>query len=249
MTTSEIWKLAAGLILAVSLIVGPAARAESEADRDEKQAAIEEIQQMLDLLKNIEYPTEWQEKGRLIVLRNQANKVLACIQNRKMGLGHMSTLREYQTLIVDYRYSTAYFNKISTGATQGQIASLMRLVDQIVNERGFDDSPYTQITLGVFTQMKELFQELQKLPLADPFRVQIGNLFPSLGQVMALAKQGDRPRTFAAAQPVILQIRAMYPLFMKISATDQGYETVLNIQGLSELYAEFAQVDEFGAKQ
>lgn len=225
--------IAMGLLLGVSQV--------EAAPSNEQVEANTQLESLLTSLGKIELTVERYELGRLLILQKQIEKVRATIQAR--GLAHMATIREYQILIVNFRYSTAYLSRVSTDSTSGEIASMLKTLDVIVEQRGFDDSPYTQITLGVFTQLSKLLGELMNAPVSPLLKSQMSALIPSIGQVMAVATQGDRPRTFAAAQPLTKQIQSLYPLFLQVSSNDQGFETILNIQGLVEFYAEFAQIE------
>jgi hypothetical protein len=60
--------------------------------------------------------------------------------------------------------------------------------------------------------------------------------------VIAIAEQGDRPKTFAAAIPVIDQVRNLYPMFDQISSSSVGFSMIMELQGITEFYAEFAQM-------
>jgi hypothetical protein len=154
----------------------------------------------------------------------------------------MATIREYQILIVTFRYSKSFFQKITTQQTDGLIKRLLEINEQIVADRGFDDSPYTQITLSTFGQLHKLTQDIMNLPVSEDLKKNLKALIPDYGNVMAIAKQGDRPKTFAAATEVYRKIAALYPMFQEVAPNNQAFETVLGIEGLAEFYAEFAQI-------
>jgi len=238
---AAIWAFLLGLLILSGSTRALAESACTTNTGSEKQAALDQLTELKTQLAAIEDTVERYELGRLIVLKNQVNSVETAI--RAKGLGHMATIREYQVLIVSFRYSTGYLNRVATGATQENISQMMKLLDQIVEQRGFDDSPYTQITLGTFSQIYKLLQDLLNQPIPEGLKSRLTDLIPPIGQVMAIAKQGDRPRTFAAATAVVLQIRTIYPAFLRVGSSDPGYETLLNLQGLTEFYAEVAQVE------
>jgi hypothetical protein len=91
--------------------------------------------------------------------------------------------------------------------------------------------------------MQKLLKQAEDLALAPALKNQLRALWMPIGEVIAIAEQGDRPKTFEKAVPMIRQMRALYPLFDAISTSQAGFPTVLELQGLTEFYAEFAQVD------
>jgi hypothetical protein len=199
-----------------------------------------QLQKEISLIEHIEPYVERYDLARLYVLKKSSQRVLDSID--KVGLANMQTLREYQVLIVAYRYSEDFFSQISTDMTQKNIAELVRINADIIQARGFDDSPYTEVTGSVFTQMRQLFVELDSLPISDSLRTKIRALTPELGQVLSIAAEGDRPRTFDAAIPLQKKIAGLYPEFNSVAASGPVFEVVLSIQGLNEFYGEFAQI-------
>jgi len=206
--------------------------------------ASSQLQSELKLISTIEPYVERPDLARLYVLKQASQRVLDLIAGK--GLANMATIREYQVLIVTYRYSTSFFKKIETEETSEAIKSLLTINEQIVADRGFDDSPYTQLTLSTIGQMYKLFQDLSKLPITPEFKKSIDNLVPDFGNVMAIAKQGDRPKTFEAAKALYFKVVALYPLFQQVAASNEAYDLTLGIQGLAEFYAEYAQIDPAG---
>jgi hypothetical protein len=208
----------------------------------EYNSAIAVLEKLVGNLEKVERYTESYELGRLLVLKKQAQNVLASIQ--ASGLAHMTTIRLYQTLIVHFRYSTAYLNRISTDETSPAIVEIQTAVESIVRDRGFDDSPYTQITTSVFTQIQQLIQEINKQTIDPKLREDLMGLLPDIGLTISQAKQGDRPKAFAAAISVYKRLKSFYPQFVQLTAKRNEFESVLNLQGLAEFYAEFAQIEE-----
>lgn len=193
--------------------------------------------------------------ARLLVVKNSVAAVKtdmeANIANGKNEIT-FQTLRLIQNLIVQYRFSQVFFGwtepraitSIYTEVTADQLAKLKTLSENMVNEYGYDDSPYTQITANVFRQMQRLLQQLETLPINDELKTNLRSLWPPIGETIAVAEQGDRPNTFAKAIPVIAQIRTNYPMFDQISSSDAGFQMIMELQGLTEFYAEYAQVDQ-----
>lgn len=238
--------LIAGLTLLTTagspLAAQAALRAKQAYTADEVADAKAQLHRQLLILEKIEPFVEQHDLGRLFILRQASQRVLSSIA--ASGLAHMKTLREYQTLIVTYRYSNAYFKKIGSQFNQGRIAELLRLVDRIIEDRGFDDSPYTQIIASVFTQIRTLLLELSKLSVPDSLKAKIQALMPDFGNVLALAKQGDRPRAFEAATALYRKLRTLNPELNDASVSKVALESVLQVQGLNDFYAEYAQVEQ-----
>src|SRR5690606_3860298 len=69
------------------------------------------------------------------------------------------------------------------------------------------------------------------------------SLWMPIGETIAVASQGDRPRAFEKAQIVIEELRMLYPYFDQISASNAGFDNTLELQGLAEFYADFAPMD------
>lgn len=211
---------------------------------DEVNSAKSRLNRQLQLIGQLEPFVERPYLARLYVLRSSSNNVLESIN--KNGLAHKTTFQEYQKLIVSYRYSVAFFKQIETEDTKAWCVELLKINQEIVDAHGFDDSPYTQITLSVYTQMEKLINQLSLLSLPDDLKVKIANVKPVLGEVLAIAKAkgGDRRTVYPVAERAFEAIEDLYADFNKISASDSAFEVTLEIQGLNEFYAEFA---EFGA--
>ena len=223
------------LLLILFCISGPAL-AEDEA------TARQLLQRQIELITQLEPYTERVDLGRLHLLRKAAEGVLTRIQEK--GLANMVTMQSYQNLIVMYRYSIAFFRQIKTEKTQAVIEELLQINDQIVKDRGFDDSPYTKLTASVFSQMHKLILQLIDLSsLPDPLKEKLNDLKAPIGQVIAIAEQGDRPRAFESAIALYEKVKELYPDFNAIAASDVAFDITLEIQGLNEFYAEYAQVD------
>ncbi len=192
--------------------------------------------------------------ARVLVVKNSAQAVVNDMEkNLREGRKEVTfqTLRLVQNLIVQYRFSQVFFGwtvprsitSIYTEATAAQLNSLKSLSEAIVSEYGYDDSPYTQITANTFRQMQRLLKQLEDLPLDKSLKAQLRALWPPIGETIAVAEQGDRPKAFEKAVVVIRLLRALYPLFGEISSSDAGFPMIMELQGLAEFYAEFAQMD------
>lgn len=201
--------------------------------------------QLSDILANIakmETYVERSQFARLFVLRKVTQKTLTSVQT--IGLGNMATMRSYQEMIVAFRFSVTYFHELKNEKNEKVIDSILAISKKIEQDRGFDDSPYTQITASVFTQMHVLILELISRDgvVDDALKAKLVALKAPIGYVIAVAKEGDRPNTFKAAVPVYHQIAALYMDFDKIMGTHAAFNSIIEIQGLNEFYAEYAQI-------
>lgn len=164
---------------------------------------------------------------------------------------NFSTLRKIQNLIVQYRFSHVFFGwstprspvSIFTVATAQSLERLRELQEHVQKEYGYDDSPYTQITSNSFRQMQKLMLQLEDLPIDPLLKSKLRDNWRLVGEVIAIAEQGDRPLAFAKAIPCIDQLRKFYPLFDQVLTTHAGFPIVLELQGLIEFYADYAQIE------
>lgn len=228
------------LTLLVASLTAPAAQAQ---DAGEFDRAMAQLDRQVALLESLEPSVMRLDLGRLFVLRLASQKVKASATT--VGLSHMQTFREYQNLIIAFRYSTSFLKEIATEETQEAITELQQIADAIAEARGFDDSPYTRITESVYAQIKKLMDQLLTLSVSDDLKKKIQDLTPELGTLIATARQGDRPRTYAAAKPVYEKIAALYSgdtdLFGPIARSNAAFNITLEIMGLNEYYLEVAQ--------
>lgn len=185
-------------------------RAAQPAYATEGERAVQQLNELIKMLTEIETVVERPELGRLFLLKKRSQGVLDAIN--KMGLSHMGTLRSYQDFIVVFRYSSAYLQHIRTKKTDEQLSRAINIVNEIAVQRGFDDSPYTQITKSTFEQIRELFLELVN-KTGDPLlKSAYSDLLPSLGDVIVKGKEGDRPDAYEAGKVVYYRIKGLYPL-------------------------------------
>lgn len=193
--------------------------------------------------------------ARLLIISNSLNAV---VQDMRNNVAHnksevtFGTLRLLQNLIIQYRFSQIFFGwqepdsnssaNIVTNETKESLKQLKILSDDLVTEYGFDDSPYTQITANTFKQMHQLINGLVHMNIDPLLKTALGALVLPFAEAIAAATQGDRPKTFEKALPLVLEIRKLYPLFDRIAMTQAGFGQILEIQGLNEFYAEYGQL-------
>jgi len=221
---------------------------------DSHTPSTEPLYQQVGLLDFMSPYVERVDMARLLVVRSTVNGVIQDMEaNLREGRKEITfqTLRLIQNLIIQYRFSQVFFGwteprsitSIYTPQTGDSLAKLKTLSENLVKEYGFDDSPYTQITANTFRQMQRLLKQLEDLPLDAKLKAELRALWMPIGETIAVAEQGDRPKTFEKAVPVIRQVRTMYSEFDQISSSQAGFAMIMELQGLTEFYAEFAQVD------
>lgn len=212
----------------------------------DKTTTPEEARAQLDAaLGEIRTIEPWVERpilGRFTVLKSTIQYALDSLNQN--GLGHRATFQAYQNIIVRFRFSQSILSdEIETPRIAPNVARLKAFVEDITRQFGFDDSPYTQITRSVFSQIHALLLQIETLPVDAALKEKLIALKAPVGETMAIAVTGDRPRTFEKATDTLLKIRKIYPMLDQLSRGQIGFNAVLEIQGLAEFYAEFAQVD------
>lgn len=178
--------------------------------------------------------------NRAIALKQFTQRVFDSM--KKEGMTNMITMQRLQELVICFRFSKDLFRQIETPKTSKAIEELQKLGSEIASITGFDKSPYTQITLSVFTQIHELLGQLLSLPIPDALKLKIKALNPSLGSLIASASLGDHAETFAQAKAVLSQLIALNPDFNDISFSHEAFYPVLEIQGLAEFYSQFSRL-------
>lgn len=242
--------LARLIFIALTLLAIPL-----HAEESTSAQAVALLNQQLGLLSTIEPTVERIDQARLLVVRKAIEAVIADIRdNKTAGRSEITfqTMRLLQYLIIQYRFSTAFFGwqetpsllSIYTPQTQVPLTKLKQSYEDLQKSFGIDDTPYTKITSYYFRQMEKLVRQVEQLPLDETFKASLHELLSPIGHTVAIAEQGDRPKTFRAAKEVLPMIKALYPQFNRLSSTSAGYAAILELQGLTETYAEFAQVDD-----
>ena len=211
------------------------------------------LYRQLNLLSTMESYVERIDISRLFLIETTVKAVIQNTEdNVKAGRQEVTiqTMKLIQNLIIQYRFSKVFFGwmdpkpitSIYAPIIEAELNELQKLSEDLVSNYGFDDSPYTQITANSFRQMQKLLQQLETINIDDTLKSKLRDLWMPIGQVIAIAEQGDRPKTFAAAIPVIDQVRNLYPMFDQISSSSVGFSMIMELQGITEFYAEFAQM-------
>jgi hypothetical protein len=216
--------------------------------------ATKPLYRQLELIQDMQPYVERINLARLFVIQTSIKNVVGNMEaNVSAGKNEvtMETLRLMQNLIIQYRFSVVFFGwsepksvtSIYAPVIESDLQELQDLSKKLANDYGMDDSPYTQITTNTFTQMHKLLEQLETLPIDDKLKGFLRNLWPFVGQTIAVAQLGDRPKTFEQAISTITLIRNLYPQFNQISNSNAGFPMIMELQGLAEFYAEFAQMD------
>ena len=215
---------------------------------------IPKFEKQLEIITMIAPTVERTDQARLFVIRNSISFVIQDMNANIVAgkpLTTFQTLRLIQNLIIQYRFSQTFLGwtrpisliSIYSPSIEKELTELETLSREIETNFGFDDSPYTQITANTFRQMQKLLKQIEDLPIDSNLKTQLRALWLPVGETIAIAEQGDRPRAFEKAGPIIIYLRSLYPYFDKISSSAAGFATILELQGLAEFYAEFAQMN------
>jgi hypothetical protein len=234
------------LAILITTILSTTAEANSEVNNN--------LNQQIRILETISPFVERIDQARLLVIKNSVHIVITDMKaNVEAGRPETTfqTMRLIQNLIIQYRFSQVFFGwtepvsmlSIYTPSIEEYLVKLKDLSKKIEKDFGLDDSPYTQITANTFKQMQKLLKDLESLPLESNFKKDLRNLWRPIGETIAIAEQGDRPRAFEKAKIVVEDLRRLYPFFDQVSTSAAGFSQVLELQGLAEFYAEFAQMD------
>lgn len=206
------------------------------------------------LLTRLEVSVSRLELARLHVFKKTIDKTVALIEeNVRQGrfpfVGHAN--RSIESLLIQYQFSHAFFGweevpqvtSIYSDYMSKELEMLKESYDQLAQAFGQDIVPYTTITESYFRQIHRVLNDLEKTVSDDEVRETLRSLWPSVGHAISLGYNGDRPCTFAKASLVIQEIRSHYELLNNLSQMSASYSQILELQGLAEFYAEFAQVD------
>jgi hypothetical protein len=206
----------------------------------ETDDAIAKLTGQVTLINQIKRFVDVQDQGRLIVLKNATEQTINRIKTD--GLLHTRTLNEYLKQYITYKSSTAYFNYVNSAVIAVNVKNLYEIMDAISKERGLDDFSFNKMTYNTFSQMHALIQEVMKGNIDPALKEELIQINVDFGHLLATANLGDNIPTFKAGEEMYHKIEALYPQFFKISNSGPMYDVILNIQGLNELYSEYAGI-------
>lgn len=206
----------------------------------ETDDAIAKLTSQVVLINQIKRFVDVQDQGRLIVLKHATEQTINRIKID--GLIHTRTLNEYLKQYITYKSSTSYFNYVNSAVIAMNVKSLYNVMDSISKERGLDDFSFNKMTYNTFSQMHALIQEVMKGNINTDLKEELTQINVDFGHLLATANLGDNIPTFKAGEEMYHKIEALYPKFFKISNSGPMYDIILNIQGLNELYSEYAGI-------
>lgn len=210
--------------------------------QDELTRAKGQLTRQVQLVEIVEQDTERQDLDRLMLLKQTSTRVLGFVEAR--GLGHAETFREYQVLVLAYKFNEQFLGSIRTDVTTAAIDELLQTAATIAEERGLEDPPYTKITWSVFDQLWRNFQALKGQPVPEDLKATIDTLAVDFGNVLARAQHGDTLPTMEAAKALYYRIVELYPALDDIAGSSAGFELGLTIRGLAEFYREYSKLDQ-----
>lgn len=206
----------------------------------EKEDAIAILNSQITLITKIKRFVDVQDLGRLIVLKNATQQTIDRINTD--GITHTRTLNEYLKQYITYKSSTAYFSYINTAVIALDVKKLYDIMDGIAKERGLDDFTFNKMTYNTFSQMHLLLTELAKGNISEELKASLTTLNVDFGHLLATANSGDNIPTFKEGADMYHKIEALYPLLYQAASKGPVYDLILNVQGLNELYAEYAGI-------
>lgn len=204
------------------------------------ETQIEQLEEQKERIVDVENYVESADLGRLIVLKKLTQRVIDSLKEK--GLGHMATINSYQEMAMAFRYSEVFFKQISTTVTDDSLQKLIKTNNTIIKERGFDEVLGTSLVAHIVTQMQVISAQLAKLPVSEKLKSNVASMQSLFGQAISVAKQGDRPRAFAKGTEIYNQLLNLYPEMEKVSASNQAYMLVVELMGLNEFFASYAQI-------
>jgi len=223
-----------------TLIAGLMVLTSWAAHANDDDNAMKDLNTVIDNITDIKPYTERGDLGRLIMLQKSTQKVLDSIDAN--GMANNKTMNAFLEMCISFRYSQAFFIAISSSQTTATIKAIQDTVRKISTERGFDDSPATQVTSNVLNQIARVSDQLMKVDISSNLKQKLNQLKPQLGQAIAVARQGDRPNAFAEGNKIYSAYYQLSPDFDKVMSSKEAFNMVLELQGLMEFYAEFAQI-------
>ena len=194
------------------------------------------------MIAQIEPYVERVDQPKIQFLRQVSNRLLESV--RLQGASHVETMQRIQEAVIAYRFSKETFKSIYTEKTAEWIEELQKSAREMALTSGFDQSLYTKITASAFRQLRELTMTLTKLKLPDGLSERLLALQTPIGHVLATAQNGDTRKTLEAGEACLREIVKLYPEFNQISISDSAFNSVMEIQGIGEFYADFIRADD-----
>jgi hypothetical protein len=217
-------------------------KAEDQQSQLDASTLIYKLSDMTQNISSIQRFTERGDLGRLLILQKTIQK--ASDATKQNGLLNQKTMNAFLEMSISFRYSQAFFANITTEETKQNILAVISAVGGITKLMGLDESPATQVTANILTQIKQLNDQLGKMDITTNLKLKLAQINPDLGKAIAEARQGDRPLAFEAADKVMKKYYQLSPEFNNVLSGKEAFAVVIEIQGLIEFYDEFAQYSE-----
>lgn len=208
-----------------------------------------------NLISKLEPTTFQTDLARLLFLKQALVNIDSNIRANSLAgrsLVTPRTLTLIQHLLIKYQHSATFFGweevpsylSIHTDRTASLLMALRTSYAETVSIFGFDEIETSQITASTFKEIKMAMEKLAPLARNKELSDRLSLLGTKLGSTVTLAQLGDRPCTLIQAIEAVNSIRDIYPLLDEAASSAVGFELVMQIQGATEFYAEYAQADQ-----
>lgn len=234
-------------LIVLILIVAQAFPFFAKADEPEAEAmtAIElkvSLQQQLALLERIEPYTQMVDLARINYLKKLTHKTRALIEKKK-NIGNVEVVFAIQELVLSYDYSVTFFNSISSEVIESDVQNVYKIQKRIIESFGLDKATSMRMIANMMGQIRQLILQLQPL-VGSELKARLDKLAPSLGETLAKASLGDRPKAFYAGVEFYKRLIELYPMMNQLGNQQQAFNITIEIRSLAEFFREYAQIEE-----
>lgn len=235
-------------VLATNMVYAQSKNLKTRVLKSYEKAEITRLQSQINSLDKLSDVVFSSDRSRIYILKLANLKIIELI--KQQGMLNQNTSLAYQSYILRYRFSHDLFKHIKLEQSGSVNKKVEQSIDNILTifstteeERGLNGSNlYSHFTEDIFKQIKDLLFNATK---TEGVNKNLKNIFNTLivptGNLLAKAKQGDRPSVFAEGRKLYDQYRVFYPQFLK-EQNEKNFDIVFQIQGLLELYYEFAEI-------
>lgn len=211
-----------------------------------REGTVEQMLVRLDrqtkLIVSLEKGIELSERGRLVILRQSSERLAQAIRDPKMGPIHSETTRRVHDYVIKYEFSKTFLASIKTLSSSSVVDAIWETGVWVKDLYGFSESPLFQITKSTFEQLDKLVRQFVALDPPASLKNSLENLVVDMGRLIAIASLGDNLKTFEAAKPVCKTMVDLYPALISFAKTDPAFSLLLEFQGLTDFYIDFAKV-------
>jgi hypothetical protein len=206
------------------------------ANQNEQSRSSDQLENLKEQISILKYSSERTERGRLIVLEK---KVIALEEQINMsGLGNMKTVMLFQDLVFSFRYSEAFLDSISSYVNKSYVIALKQTVDQIIKEKGFEESLTSSMVANLISQVENLLRQISNENINSDLQKFINYVISKeIGPALAHAKvHKDVKSTYYKFDSTYSVIKNNYKLFKSISPSSKAFEMTTELMGLMDLY-------------